>query len=335
MIREAALYQAPSGCYDPFLNLAREEVLLRRVKEGQILLYLWQNQNTVVIGRNQNCYKECRVSLLESEGGILARRLSGGGAVFHDLGNLNYTFFAMREDFDTKRQTGLILDAVRSFGLAADATGRNDIEVNGRKISGNAYYLTKEACYQHGTVMIDVNADKIERYLQVDRSKLASKGVSSVRSRVMSLKEIQLSISVDRMKERIGEAFRSRFAGVSEHVFAPEECRQIEQEAAFLRQRYASNAWRYSSKADYHDQMDGRFSWGGVEIKVRVSQGRIEMASIYTDALELDWPQILENRLKHVRFEPSCIHEVLDQPDLKERYGLILQDIRELFDQNM
>ena len=189
--------------YDPYENLALEEALLHRVGEGELILYLWQNERTVVIGRNQNPWKECRTALLAEEGGRLARRLSGGGAVFHDLGNLNFTFLMSAEDWDLPRQLTVIERACRSLGIPAERSGRNDLLADGRKFSGNAFYQHNGKAYHHGTLMVDVDMEMVQRYLSPSKAKLAAKGVDSVRSRVVNLREFVPDLTVEQLADAL------------------------------------------------------------------------------------------------------------------------------------
>ena len=168
MIQQLKLYEGQS--FDPQLNLAVEEYLLQTVEPDCCILYLWQNQNTVVIGRNQNAWKECRTTLLEEEGGHLARRLSGGGAVFHDLGNLNFTFLVPTDCYDLEKQLSVIQLACRSFGIEAVRSGRNDILAEGRKFSGNAFYQSGGRSYHHGTLLVDVDMTRMSRYLNPSKA---------------------------------------------------------------------------------------------------------------------------------------------------------------------
>lgn len=187
---------------------AVEEYLFFHCQKEECILYLWQNQHTVVIGRNQNAWAECLTEKLENEGGYLARRLSGGGAVYHDLGNLNFTFLVNKENYNVDRQLEVIQKAVAKFGVCTEKSGRNDILINGRKFSGNAFYKEGSRCYHHGTIMLDVKLDEMSKYLTVSKEKLQSKGVNSVKSRVVNIKELVPDITVDRMKEALREGIR-------------------------------------------------------------------------------------------------------------------------------
>ena len=174
MIRSARILT--THCTDPHKNLALEEVLLTTLPEDQAVLYLWQNRHTVVIGAGQNACAECRVGLLESEGGTLARRSSGGGAVYHDMGNLNFSFLVPRADYDVARQLKVILEAVRALGVEAEPSGRNDLTAGGRKFSGNAFRILKDGALHHGTLLVNVDMGLIGRYLNVSKDKLRAKG---------------------------------------------------------------------------------------------------------------------------------------------------------------
>ncbi|MCF0150049.1 MAG: lipoate--protein ligase, partial [Firmicutes bacterium] len=211
MIQTLQVYKSIST--DPYRNLAIEEYLLDSVKKNCCILYLWQNKNTVVIGKNQNGWKECRTELLKEEGGLLARRLSGGGAVFHDLGNLNFTFLVNTEDYDVDRQLTVIQNACHLLGIDARRSGRNDLLCMERKFSGNAFYKTKEKCYHHGTLLLHADTEKMSRYLNPSAAKLKAKGVDSVRSRVLNLCEVKPDLTVDAMMSALIQSFAAVYGG--------------------------------------------------------------------------------------------------------------------------
>lgn len=281
------LYTCMGRGYNPHENLALEEVLLRRVPKDSCILYLWQNQRTVVIGKNQNAWKECRVRELEEEGGHLARRLSGGGAVFHDLGNLNFTFLLNTEDYDLSRQMEVILRAVNSLGIPAQKSGRNDVTVlDGRKFSGNAFYHHGGKSYHHGTLMLHVDKEMVSRYLNVSAAKLASKGVDSVKSRVVNLQELVPAITVDTMKQALVEALEEVYQLPSAPF--PQEWLD-EKEIGELAQRNASFAWRLGREIPLDWQAEKRFSWGSAELEFQVNAGRVVQAVLYSDGMDGDF----------------------------------------------
>ena len=315
----------------PYANLALEEALLKAVRPGECILYLWQNRHTVVIGRNQNCRRECRVEALERDGGFLARRLSGGGAVFHDLGNLNFTFIVRREDYDVSRQLEVILRAVRALGIPAEKTGRNDLAVEGRKFSGNAFYSTGGRCYHHGTILIDVDREKMAGYLSVSEEKLRAKGVRSVKSRVVNLIDFAPGLTVQAMKDALTTAFGAAYGGT------PGSCpmERIEQpELARLTEKYASWEWRIGKEADFTYATSGRFAWGGVELQFMVSGGWVREAAVYTDAMDVPFAQRVREVWEGVPFSFPALAGALEAlPTENEEQAGMARDIRALLEE--
>lgn len=301
----------------PYRNLAVEEYMTTHVPEGTCILYLWQNRHTVVIGKNQNCWKECRVNYLEREGGYLVRRLSGGGAVFHDLGNLNFTFIVRKPDYDVDRQLQAILEAVRLVGIQAEKTGRNDITAKGRKFSGNAFYRSGEYCYHHGTLLIHADKEDMSRYLNVSKEKLASKGVSSVKSRVANLCEFTPDLTVDRMKEALIEAF-SRVYGLKAQRMKENELPQKAIDE--LTEKFESWEWKYGRKIPFEYEMEKRFPWGAVQIQLHVNGGKIQDVNVFSDAMDQELIGALADRLKGCRYDDISMCGAVEQLTGQEGY---------------
>jgi len=297
MIRQTAYYLAEQT--NPYRNLAVEEFLLNTVKDEECILYLWQNLHTVVIGRNQNCWQECKVAKLQEEDGFLARRLSGGGAVYHDLGNLNFTFLIRKADYDISRQLNVIIEAVRSFGIDAVQTGRNDITVDGRKFSGNAFYENGDHCYHHGTIMVNVNMEYLPRYLNVSLKKMQSKGVSSVRSRVINLADCNPEITIDSMKSALIEAFGKVYghtpSRIDEQSFNDEEIKK-------LTQKFTSNSWRLGQQIPFTCAMEERYPWGTITLQYEVKDGRVTECRAYSDAMDAEFIPLIEKNLNGAAF---------------------------------
>ncbi|MBR5109853.1 MAG: lipoate--protein ligase [Clostridia bacterium] len=269
--------------YDPYGNIALEKYLTTHASPEECILFLWQNRQTVVIGRNQNAWTECRVRELMEDGGRLARRLSGGGAVYHDLGNLNFSFMAQKQNYDTDRQSRVILLALNRLGIRADKTGRNDFEVSGRKISGNAFYETQGCCCHHGTVMVDVDTGAMEKYLSVSPGKLRSKGVPSVRARVVNLAEIRRDISIQALQEALLCAFEEIYALAPEAVKLD---RQAEDKVQAEKRRLSSPSWLFPPRIPFSMEVSGRFPWGGIQIELNIRQNLIQEAVCHSDAMD-------------------------------------------------
>ena len=322
MIRRIQLYRANST--DPYRNLAVEQYLLEAVPEGVCVLYLWQNRRTVVIGRNQNAWRECRAGQLEADGGFLARRLSGGGAVFHDLGNLNFTFLAGKEDYNLSRQLEVIVEACRSMGVPAACSGRNDVLADGRKFSGNAFYEHQGKKYHHGTLLVDADLAAMGRYLNPSRAKLEAKGVASVRSRVVNLRELRPELTVEEMAERVERAFQSVYGLAAERLEAASfDGAYIDSLAA----RNASWEWLYGRNQDCTFQCGERFAWGEVELRLHVERGTVAQAAVYSDAMDWTLAPAVEEALAGCRFRQEDLDGRLRGAALEDG---VREDLRRL-----
>ncbi len=324
MITQIALYEGIVN--DPHYNLAVEQHLLETVKEGQCILYLWQNQNTVVIGRNQNPWKECRTTLLSEEGGKLARRLSGGGAVFHDLGNLNFTFLVPQSDYDLDRQLNVIQQAVCSLGISAERSGRNDILAEGRKFSGNAFYKNGRQAYHHGTLLVNVDMQKLGRYLTPSKAKLQAKGVDSVRSRVVNLTELNPEVTIDSLKAALKEAF-SQVYGCEVSVLREEDLDQ--NHIARLTERNRSWEWNYGQDLPFSVECEDRFPWGSVQARLQVEAGIIRQVKLYSDAMDAFLVPQWEEKLLGCRLDKEALEKALslDTPQEQDLLQFMIQNL--------
>ena len=306
MITKLHIYESPY--VDPYQNLAIEKRIMDTTPEGVCVLYLWQNQNTVVIGRNQNAWLECRTTLLAEEGGVLARRLSGGGAVFHDLGNLNFTFIMRKEDYDLDKQLSVIQTACNFAGIVAEKSGRNDLLASGRKFSGNAFYQNQTHAYHHGTLMVDVEMDKLGRYLSPPKAKLAAKGVASVRSRVINLKELAPNLTIAAMKQHMTDAFCKVYGmQANSIVLNDDDMAAIHS----LRTEYASWDYIFGAPLSFTFQCDAHFDWGNIQIQLSAKDGMIQAVKFYSDSMDWTISEIIQTALTGCRFEINAMNDKL------------------------
>ncbi len=306
MIRTLQIYLGSS--LDPYYNLAVEKRLLDRVGPDNCILYLWQNENTVVIGKSQNAWAECRTALLESEGGKLARRLSGGGAVFHDIGNLNFTFLTAEENYDIDRQLSVIQAACALCGIEAVKSGRNDLLADGQKFSGNAFYHSGGKSYHHGTLLIDVDMDRLQRYLSPSKAKLAAKGIASVRSRVVNLSALSPGLTVSAMKALMVQAFQSVYGlHAAELTLTAEDLADIEKTAAVNR----SWEFLYGSPLPFTFSCTERFDWGSAELQLQAKGGYITAARVYSDAMDHTLAPTLEAAMTGCRFDLQAMQQAI------------------------
>ncbi|MCK2181403.1 lipoate--protein ligase A [Hafnia paralvei] len=321
-----------SDSYDPWFNLAVEECIFRQMSPTQRVLFLWRNNDTVVIGRAQNPWKECNTRRMSEDGVKLARRSSGGGAVFHDLGNTCFTFMAGKPEYDKSISTGIILDALHSLGLTAGASGRNDLIVTTadgeRKVSGSAYRETKDRGFHHGTLLLNADLSRLANYLHPDPKKLQAKGITSVRSRVANLVELMPDITHEQICDAVTESFFKHYGErvEAEHISPRYEPDMPNFSELFLKQ--SSWEWNFGQAPAFNHQLDERFVWGGVELHFDVERGLITRAQMFTDSLNPAPLEALAERLQGVIYRSEEISAVVQQ--LAQDYPEQQTELRDL-----
>lgn len=271
---------------NPFVNLAVEQALVKNNPADTVVMYLWKNRQTVVIGLNQNPFSECDVDTLLAEGGYLMRRMTGGGAVYHDVGNLNFSFVVPKQLYDVHRQFAVIQKAVESFGLQTEISGRNDLLCNGRKFSGNAFSKGTANCLHHGTLLIKTDTGSIQRYLKVKPSKLKKHGVASVQSRVVNLSELA-NITSENIVPPLMQSFEAVYGGMAvQRPFANMCTPDVMAQSRAL----ADDGFLFAKWRSFSTQLSGSFPWGEVDIEIHTDQrtNSITHVDIASDSLVPD-----------------------------------------------
>ena len=287
-----------SNQHNPFLNRAVEQYLTENQEENTVTMYLWKNQQTVVIGYNQNPYSECNVDLLLNEGGHLMRRGTGGGAVYHDLGNINFSFIADKRLYDVKKQLSVIQEALRSYGLETEISGRNDLTYQGRKFSGNAFAKGQRNDLHHGTILIKTDGAMMQRYLIVDKAKLMKNGVKSVASRVINLSEAVPELTSENIKQPLIQSFEKVYGNKADWMDFDTLINNNEVQA--ITSEISSRDFLFGRWEQFKTTKKARFPWGGVEIALQIDEANaiIKDVQIASDCLDTEIVAQAENLLK-------------------------------------
>lgn len=268
---------------DPYYNLALEEYVFEKLDRSSDWLLLWQNYNTIVIGKYQNTVEEINAEYVRENGISVARRLSGGGAVYHDKGNLNYTIIVdQNEDFDFNFRYFVVpvTETLKSFGIDAEFSGRNDVTIDGKKFSGNSQYVKKNRIMHHGCIMVDSNLSNVASALKVKPVKMESKSTKSVRSRVTTINaNAQRPITMDEFKL----ALKDKVAAGN-----PMETYELTEEdlAAIKKlrdEKYATWEWIYGFSPEYTVRKEEKFDGGIVTAHMNVENGRIKEIRLFGD----------------------------------------------------
>lgn len=295
---------------DGWENLACDEYFLNHIGPDEILLYIYINAPSVIIGRNQNAWGECNLKAMERDGVKLVRRISGGGAVYHDLGNVNFSFIAHRGIYDVQRQMAVILRAVKKLGIEAEFSGRNDLLAQGKKFSGNAFCLRGEGRMHHGTLLIRADLSRLPGYLNVSDEKLKSKGVSSVRSRVCNLCEWNKEITNQAMIEALQQGFAEEY-GAFEPWRLDEQARA---EIGKLYEKQESWQWRLGQTPRFDLELRRRFCWGEMQVLLTFRGAKVAGAKVYSDALDTEIAAELEQMLCGARFSAADLAAAVQSP---------------------
>jgi len=301
------LYVSETG--DGWRNLAADEYFLDHLGPADMLLYVYVNRNAVIIGRSQNPWAECNLAAMDRDGVQLVRRITGGGAVFHDAGNLNFSFIAGEEIYNVERQLAMILSAVRFLGIPCEFTGRNDLLADGRKFSGNAFCARRQIRQHHGTLLIRADLTRLQNYLNVDPRKLQAKGVKSVRSRVCNLSEFVPYLDCELMLGSLKKAYRAEYG---DYITLPA---LDEGEIASYYEKQRSDQWRLGNTPRFDVEIENRFPWGNVQLLLTLRQGRVDDLEVYSDAMDADFAGEVKALLAGAAFGAEALAQALEGSD--------------------
>ena len=316
------------GNHDPYINLAIEEYILNTFdtdKDSYLLFYI--NGPSIIVGRNQNTIEEIDAGYVDKNGIKVVRRLSGGGAVYHDLGNLNYSFIT-KDDGESFRNfrkfTQPVVDALNNLGVKAELQGRNDLLVEGRKISGNAQFSTQGRMYSHGTLMFDTDIGEVVNALKVKKDKIESKGIKSIRSRVANISEfLEEPMTIEEFRQYILEQI---FGGKDkiEYIELTED--DWENIKKLSEKRYGNWDWNYGKSPKFNMSHSKRFPVGGIDVKLDVNKGQIEDAAIFGDFFGVGEVAEIEEALKGAQYSTEGIEKAIGEIDIEKRLGGITKE---------
>lgn len=312
-----------NDCTDAHFNMALDEYCLEQYPWGEPVFYLWQNAPAVIIGLNQNAYSEVNIPYLESHGIKLARRVTGGGAVYHDLQNLNYTIVGKSDDLDRDfpGYMHLMLDALHSLGVNAEMSGRNDILVDGRKVSGYAKRVYKDRLMIHGTLMYDVNIEELTNALAVPGGKLEAAGIASVRSRVANLREYLPQFdSIFSLKSALQDILS---AGDPEVRLSEEELREVQ---AIADKKFSTWQWIYGRSPAAEFCRSRKCPCGTVEVRFSIARGVISGLSFGGDFLGFLPSEDLAASLVGCRYSREALTQALEKEPVSRYFDALTAD---------
>ena len=317
---------------DPRYNTALELYAFNELAKKDDVFMLWINDPCIVVGKNQNTREEVNQKFCDDNGIKIVRRVSGGGAVYHDLNNLNYTIISNKdkgkEGFDFKEFSKPIIDTLAELGVKAEFTGRNDLEIDGQKFCGNAQAYIKDRVMHHGCLLFNVEFGALANALKVSKDKIESKGVKSVRARVTNiLPHLKEPITVNEFADKILGYMKKHNPNMTEYHFSKEEIEKIKERAEYKR----SWEWNYGESPEYNISRSHRFPKGKIEIYANVINSKIASIKFYGDFFGKNEELTdIEKLLVDVKYTPEDVKKALDNVEINNYFaGFTLDEIVE------
>jgi lipoate---protein ligase len=315
------------GITDPRINLAIEEYAVKNLDINETYLLFYINEPSIIIGKNQNTIEEINTDYVEGNGIHVVRRLSGGGAVYHDFGNLNFSFITKDdgESFHNFRKfTEPVMAALQKLGVNAELSGRNDILAEGRKISGNAQFSTKGRMFSHGTLLFDSEIEHVVSALKVKQDKIESKGIKSIRSRVANISEfLTEEIDIQQFRSYLLKNIFFELNDIPEYVLTEEDWIKIHE---LSKERYQNWEWNYGKSPKFNSQHSHRFPIGQIDVRLEVNKGVIENCKIFGDFFGVGDVSELETLLNGQKYEKSTIEKALEEVNISHYFGNITNE---------
>ena len=317
-----------SKTHDTAFNIALEEYCFKNLRDEDEIFLLWINEPSIIVGKYQNTIEEINTEYTREKGIHVIRRISGGGAVYHDLNNLNYTIISNRdknqEGFNFKEFSKPIIETLAELGVKAEFTGRNDLEIDGQKFCGNAQAYIKDRVMHHGCLLFNVDFSALGDALKVSKDKIESKGVKSVRSRVTNiLPHLKTPITVEEFGNKIMEYMKKQYPDMKEYVFSKEELDYITKRAEIKR----SWEWNYGESPEFNITRGKRFKNGRIQIFADVENSKIKSIKFYGDFFGMNEDLTeLENLLVGAKYTPEAIRERLKEVNIGEYFSKFTLD---------
>lgn len=318
---------------DPYFNLALEEYFFNLDLHEDAFI-LWQNQPTVVVGRHQNTHAEINQKFIKENNIQVVRRLSGGGAVYHDWGNLNFTFIKRgvpRDKFDFSHFSGPVIKTLQGLGVAAQCTGRNDITIDGKKFSGNAQYFSRHGILHHGTILFNSNLAMVVQALNVCEEKYVSRGIQSVRSRITNVSDHLLQpVTIEEFKDLLAnEIYQNNRESFQEYRPAKGDIQKIN---SLADTRYRTWDWSFGSSPPFNFKQVKKLPGGTVSVYLEIEAGKIKGCKIYGDFFADGDPDELASRFVGQTYEKSIINEWAGQlQEVKYLHNISVSELASCF----